>query len=61
MEGGTFLKAVKADLLCGCSEIVTSLLFFTNKETDVHTEVSQVSELVAGRVKTRINFQTTTV
>lgn len=37
-EDGTFLKAVKADLLRGRPEAATSILFFTNKETDVHRE-----------------------
>lgn len=42
-------QTVKDDRLYGCSETVTSTLFFT--ETGVHREVSQVSESVAGRFR----------
>lgn len=42
-------QTVKDNRLYGCSETVTSTLFFT--ETGVHREVSQVSESVAGRFR----------
>lgn len=54
VEGGTSLKDIKADVLHGCSETVTSILFFKDKRTDAYREVSQVSEPVPGR----IHFQT---